>query len=468
VRDPDDRDDLMRTVRATRSPFADDLATAFRLTVTRGPDSGDVHVVEGAAAIPTLIGTSAACVVRLRDPEVSRRHASVEVYEGRLRIRDLGSVNGTYVNGVRVVEALLAGGEDVELGSSSIRLEVIAEPKAHAISSETGFGGVVGASIAMRRLYPVCHRIAQSDVPLVIEGETGTGKEVMAEAIHELSPRGPKGPFVVFDCAAAPPTLIESALFGYEKGAFTGAVAARPGVFEEADGGTLLIDEIGDLDTSLQSRLLRAIQKSETRRLGGSKWIKVNVRVIAATRRDLDKEVQEGRFRDDLFFRLAVARIVLPPLRDRTEDIEALARHFWGLSGGSPDAFPVHLLARFANHPWPGNVRELQNTVARLVALGELAESSSLFLQQLARAAPASGGVAAGSEADASGGDFIHRVVGQSLTLAEAREQVVREFERQYVAHLLEQHGGDAAKAAAASGIGERYLRTIRARARAR
>jgi DNA-binding NtrC family response regulator len=455
----------MRTVRATRSPFTDDLAAAFRLTVIRGPNAGDVHVVDGGAAIPALIGTSAACVVQLRDPEVSRRHASAEVHDGRLRLKDLGSVNGTYVNGIRVVEALLAGGEDVELGSSAIRVEVFAEPKAHAISTETGFGGVVGASLAMRRLYPFCHRLAQSDVPLVIEGETGTGKEVLAEAIHALSPRGQKGPFAVFDCAAAPPTLIESALFGYEKGAFTGAAFARPGVFEEADGGTLLIDEIGDLDTGLQSRLLRAIQKSETRRLGGSKWIRVNVRVIAATRRDLDKEVQEGRFRDDLFFRLAVARIVLPPLRDRKEDIETLARHFWGLSGGAPQSFPAHVLARFASHPWPGNVRELQNTVARLVALGELAESSSLFLQQLAHVAPGSGPA---PEADAGGGDFIRGVVGQSLTLAEAREQVVREFERQYVAHLLEQHGGDPSKAAAASGIGERYLRTIRARARAR
>jgi DNA-binding NtrC family response regulator len=179
------------------------------------------------------------------------------------------------------------------------------------------------------------------------------------------------------------------------------------------------------------------------------------VRIIAATRRDLDKEVQAGRFRDDLFFRLAVARIELPPLRDRREDIEALARHFWSLSGGDREAFPPHVLERFASHAWPGNVRELANTVARLVALGELAEASALFLK-----AQSEGGSEPGEE------DFIRKVVGQNFPIAEAREQVVREFERQYVASLLAQHGGDFARAAAASGVGERYLRTIRARAR--
>jgi DNA-binding NtrC family response regulator len=452
-------DDFTRTIRATPSPV-NDAPTSFRLTVIRGPNQGDVHIVDGGAAIPALVGTSAACTIQLRDPEVSRRHASADVHQGRLRIQDLGSANGTTVNGIRFVEAHLAGGEEIQLGSSAMRVDVEADTKPSVVSEETSFGAVVGASLAMRRLYPFCERLARSDVPLVIEGETGTGKEVMAEAIHAASPRGAKGgPFVVFDCAAAPASLIEAALFGYEKGAFTGAVNSRQGVFEEADGGTLLIDEIGDLETGLQSRLLRAIQKSEVRRIGGTKWLKANVRVIAATRRDLDKEVQAGRFRDDLFFRLAVARIVLPPLRDRKEDIATLAHHFWVQSGGVDSQFPTHLLERFAVHPWPGNVRELANTVARLVALGELAESSALFLQSQAGASP--------SSADPEG-NFIGKVVAQNLTLAEAREQVVREFERQYVAHLLAQHGGDAAKAAAASGIGERYLRTIRARARTR
>jgi len=439
---------LTATVKAP-SPVSLDLCRAFRLTVIRGPNAGEVYRVDEGAVSPTLVGTSAACAIRLRDPGISRRHASVDVQQGRLRLRDLESANGTFVHGVRIVEALLGGSEDIQFAASALHVEAESASEPAPISPETSFGPVVGASLAMRRLYPFCERLALSDVPLVIEGETGTGKEVMAEALHAASPRS-GGPFVVFDCAAAPPSLIESALFGNEKGAFTGAVTARQGVFEEADGGTLLIDEIGDLDTPLQARLLRAIQKSEIRRLGGTKWIKVNVRIIAATRRDLDKEVQAGRFRDDLFFRLAVARIALPPLRERLEDIEPLARHFWSLSGGGKE-FPTHVVDRFVSHSWPGNVRELANTVSRLAALGELAHRE-LFIQS-----------SAGVDTDPN---FIGRIVNQNLTLAEAREQVVREFERQYVVHLLDQHRGDTVRAAAASGIGERYLRAIRARVR--
>jgi two-component system response regulator HydG len=259
----------------------------------------------------------------------------------------------------------------------------------------------------------------------------------------------------VFDCTAVLPSLIESALFGHERGAFTGAATARAGVFEEAHAGTLLIDEIGDLDKALQAKLLRAIQKSEVRRLGGSGWVKVDVRVIAATRRDLNREVHAGRFRDDLFFRLAVARLMLPPLRERREDIEPLARHFWQAFGGREDAFPEHVLEPFRAQSWPGNVRELANTVARLVALGELAEPYSALPQW-----PAAGGPSTRTE------DIIERVVSQDLPLAEARDRVVREFERRYVLRLLDMHDGNASRAAAASGIGERYLRMLRARLR--
>lgn len=434
---------------------------AFRLTVVRGPDTGAFVTVDAAAALPAFLGTGELANLRLRDPEVSRRHVSIEVDGPQLRLRDLGSTNGTRVNGVRVAEAFLIGGETIELGATAI----------HVVRDETGgrplpavgaesFGDYIGRSLAMRRLYPVCERLAASDVPLVIEGETGTGKEALAEAIHAKSARASKS-FVIFDCTAVPGTLIEAALFGHEKGAFTGATASKAGVFEEADGGTLLIDEIGDLDKALQAKLLRAIQKAEVRRLGGSRWVKVDVRIIAATRRDLDAEVQADRFRDDLFFRLAVARIVLPPLRERREDIELLVRHFWTMYGhGQP--FPDDVLPKLTSHPWPGNVRELANTVARLVALGDLQESGhDLFMQRRdARTSEA-------RIADGDGGpDFIDDVVTKNLELARARELVVREFERRYVSHLLETHSGDIARAASASGIGERYLRMIRARFR--
>ena len=446
------------TVAISR-PRRDETNVGFRLTVERGPDVGDSFQVDGAAPSAVLIGTSEACSIRLRDPEVSRLHASVEVVNGDLRLRDLNSTNGTTVEGIRSVEVLLRGGEQVKLGATTLRVEVELKKTPVAIPKVASFGDLLGSSLAMRRLYPICQRLAESDVPLVIEGETGTGKEALAEAIHAASPRA-GGPFVVFDCTAVPDALIESALFGHEKGAFTGAVTSRPGVFEEAHKGTLLIDEIGDLDKSLQSKLLRAIQKSEVRRLGGQGWVKVDARVIAATRRDLDKEVQAGRFRDDLFFRLAGARIALPPLRERQEDIAALAKHFWALYGGKEAMFPAHLLDRFNSHSWPGNVRELANTIARLVALGDMAEQSSLFLQPGGGSPPAKEGGATGEK------DFIELVVEQNLTLAEAREHVLREFERQYVVHLLDLHGGDATRAAAASGIGERYLRMIRARIR--
>ena len=444
-----------------RSPAA--VASAFRITVVRGPDTGASLVVDESAAQPLLVGTSEVVDLRLRDPEVSRRHVSLEVKDASLRLRDLGSTNGTRVGGLRVVEALLQGDETIEIGAATA-LQVsrdVARPVA-PLSSQEGFGSYLGRSVAMRRLYPICEKLAKADVPLVIEGETGTGKEALAEAIHAQGPRAQR-PFVIFDCTAVPGSLIESALFGHERGAFTGAATAKAGVFEEAEGGTLLIDEIGDLDKALQAKLLRAIQKAEVRRLGGTRWIKVDVRILAATRRDLDAEVQAGRFRDDLFFRLAVARIVLPPLRERREDIELLARFFWN-QFGAMQPFPEDVLPKLESHPWPGNVRELANTVARLAALGGLGDDGGdLFMQRRPSMFPE------GMDADGSalgGADFIDGVVTKNLELARARELVLREFERRYVTHLLEVYDGDVARAASASGIGERYLRMIRARVR--
>jgi transcriptional regulator with GAF, ATPase, and Fis domain len=297
----------------------------------------------------------------------------------------------------------------------------------------------------MRRLHPLCERLAQSDVPLVIEGETGTGKEVLAEALHEAGPRA-AGPFIVFDCTAVPPTLAESELFGHERGAFTGAVSTRKGVFELAHGGTLLIDEIGELDPELQPKLLRALEKSEVRKVGSDKWTRVDVRIMAATRRDLDREVTEGRFRDDLFFRLAVTRVELPPLRMRRGDIGVLARHFWRELGGGDSPIPYGVLQAFESHSWPGNVRELRNAVARRLALGELTSSER--------------GVTEGSHAE----DAIERVLEQHLPFPRARDTLVREFERRYVERVLEEHDGNVSKAARASGIARRYFMLIRAR----
>lgn len=321
------------------------------------------------------------------------------------------------------------------------------------------FGGTKsppgGAPAAMTP--EICGLEGNDKVPAV-EGETGTGKEVLGEALHDQGARA-AGPFVVFDCTAVPPSLMESELFGHERGAFTGAVASRRGVFEKASGGTLFIDEIGDLDLTLQPKLLRAIERSAVRRVGGDAWIDVNVRVIAATRRDLDAEVQVGRFRDDLFYRLAVTRIELPPLRRRSGDITLLARHFWKVLGGSEaDAPPYDLLQRYEAYAWPGNVRELHNAVARQLALGELAQGLA------AGGGPIGPVDALAAPAQAPAGDFIEEVIALGLPLARGRERVVDEYERRYVERVLARHGGNVRRAAAASGIARRYFQLLRAR----
>src|SRR3954453_14044171 len=347
---------------------------AFIFEVIEGPDRGLALTVDASQPSRAYIGKSPICLLRLTDPTVSRRHLAIDLGE-QLRLTDLSSTNGTLLNGVRSMDAFLQGeGEVIQLGGTKIRV-LRAAPTMVQMSSATTFGRIFGASPEMRRIYPLCERLAASDVPLIIEGETGTGKELLAESLHERSARA-KEPFVVFDCTAVPPSLLEATLFGHERGAFTGAIATNKGLLQQADGGTLLVDEIGELDISLQPKLLRAIERSEFRRVGGNQWITINVRIMAATRRNLDKEIQAGRFRDDLFYRLAVARIELPPLRERRGDIALLARHFWERLGGQ-GAMPYDMLLRFEDYHWPGNVRELYNAVARALALGELANTEA-------------------------------------------------------------------------------------------
>lgn len=428
----------------------------FVLRVTGGPDAGASFEIPPSHPSTILVGQSRSADFSLRDREVSRRHLGLEVADGRLHLSDLGSRNGTRVNGLTVVEALLDGGERIDIGATAISVQRAEHATEVPLSNATGFGRLVGASPAMRRLYPLCERLAAASVPVVIEGETGTGKEVLAESLHEAGPRA-GGPFAVFDCTAVPPNLVESALFGHERGAFTGATEARRGVFEEAHGGTLLIDEIGDLDIDLQAKLLRALERSEVRRIGGKAWIRTDVRVLAATRRNLDEEVAAGRFRDDLFYRLAVARIELPPLRRRAGDVELLARTFWQRTASPGDAIPEAFVARLASYSWPGNVRELHNTVARRVALGDLGDLYE----------PGAGGRASAAPA-ASAADPIAAVLAENLPFPRAKEKVVEAFERRYVEDVLRRHGGNVVRAAAASGIARRYFQIIQARARQR
>ncbi|HEY8090094.1 MAG TPA: sigma-54-dependent Fis family transcriptional regulator, partial [Polyangiaceae bacterium] len=309
---PNDPDDA-RTAASQRPARLDEVVVAFALVVSDGPARGKTFRVEAGEGVRLLVGQGPACEIRLEDPEVSRRHAALEAAGDRLRITDLSSTNGTYVNGVCVLDAMLVGGETIRLGATELRVEPSVAKRAPAWP-HASFGRVLGGSPSMRAIYPLCERLAQSSVPVVIEGETGTGKEVLAESLHEAGPRA-GGPYVVFDCSAVQPSLAEAELFGHERGAFTGAVGSRKGVFELAHGGTLFIDEIGDLEPSLQPKLLRAVERGEVRRIGGDRLARVDVRILAATRRDLDQEVAAGRFRDDLFHRLAVTRVELPPLR---------------------------------------------------------------------------------------------------------------------------------------------------------
>jgi two-component system, NtrC family, response regulator HydG len=476
----------VETVLAPKLSSPKSAEASFALTVVAGPDQGLTFDVARGAPSRVLAGTSPSCPLRLSDRMISRRHAAFELAGARLRVTDLGSTNGTFINDVYAVDAYVSGGELVRLGETTLRVDLVAGVEPVQLPRATRFGRLVGASAEMRRLYPLCERIAASSVPVIVEGETGTGKEVLAESLHEVGPRADK-PFVVFDCTAVPPNLVESALFGHERGSFTGATESRRGVFEEANGGTLLLDELGDLELSLQAKLLRALERSEVQRVGSNRWARVDVRVLAATRRDLDREILAGRFRDDLFFRLAVARIELPPLRRRTGDVTVLAHHFWKHLAGRSVPFPAGFAQRLEDYSWPGNVRELYNAVARRVALGELAPIETARPVQEAPA-PAPGypgsaapppGKAAGvgtipppplpSEVGAPAGardedDLIASVLALDLPLTRARQRVVEEFERRYVERVLAQHGGNVRNAAAASGIARRYFQLLRAR----
>jgi DNA-binding NtrC family response regulator len=420
------------------TPSDGEARGVFVLVAVDGPNRSQSFVIDGSSPPRVLIGQSPVCEVRLEDRSVSRRHIALEIADRCLRVRDLDSTNGTYLGSTRVIEAYWNEGEVLRLGGTALRLDVLPLPQSEPETTAEGFGPVVGASPQMRRLYPLCYKLADSDVPIIIEGETGTGKEVLAEAIHEMGPRR-AGPFVVFDCTEVPQNLVESELFGHTKGAFTGAHDARQGLFEQAHGGTLLIDEIGDLPLTLQPKLLRAIERSEVRRVGGNSRIRFDVRILAATRRDLDHEVQEGRFRDDLFHRLAVARVELPPLRKRRGDIALLARHFAGNQGG--DELTPEVLARWESAPWPGNIRELRNAVARLLALGDLAMAQPVAPDPT---------------------DVIDGVLERDLPLAQARQLVVDAFERRYLERLLDRHDGNVTHAARAAGVARRYLRLLK------
>jgi two-component system, NtrC family, response regulator GlrR len=396
--------------------------------VAQGADAGATVEAKGERL---AIGTHPSNDLVLRDPKVSRFHCELRLGKDGARVRDAGSTNGTWLDGTRVESAWLRDGSTLRLGDAVLRFEAAAGVIELPLSEKTQFGELVGRSVAMRSAFARLERAAQSDATVLLEGETGTGKGQAAEAIHRESARRDK-PFVVLDCSAVAATLIESELFGHEKGSFTGAAGRRIGAFEEAHGGTIFLDEIGELSAELQPKLLRVLENRELRRVGGGGAITVDVRVIAGTNRSLRAEVNAGRFRADLYYRLAVLDVRMPPLRERPEDIPIIAEHLLARLGVAPDSElrGATYLGRLARGAWPGNVRELRNSLERAVAF------------QLPVAPPSLDGAAPPSAAG---------------TLAEGRDRAVWEFEHRYLQDLLKAHPNRQA-AATAAGVSRVYL----------
>ena len=303
--------------------------------------------------------------VFLPDDSVSRNHCELVRGADGWRVKDLGSTNGTTLAGNRIVEAFLTAGSVVGVGETKLRVTPVDEVLAVDPAMTDSFGELMGGALAMRQVFGLLAKVATTDVTVLVLGETGTGKELAARALHQHSKRK-AGPFMIVDCAAVAANLIESELFGHEKGAFTGADKRRVGAFEAADGGTLFLDEIGELPVELQPTLLRVLERREVKRLGSNETKTVNVRVVAATHRDLPAMVKEGTFREDLYFRLAVVEIRLPSLRERVEDLPLLLGTWIEASGGNISSDAVALLQ---THTWPGNVRELRNVWERARAL---------------------------------------------------------------------------------------------------
>ena len=406
----------------------------------------------GAEALELLNGTDPLAVVSdLRMPDMDGIALMAAV---QARRPGLPFVLVTAHATVETAVAALRQGA-VHYLTKPIRFDELALVLRHAVAGErsrrdvlrlrgeleraAGFEELVGSSPAIRQVFTMVDQVAPTDATVLLRGETGTGKELVARAIHRRSERRDR-PFVAVNCTAVPRELMESEFFGHEKGAFTGAVARRVGRFEQADGSTLFLDEVGDLDLALQSKLLRVLQEQEITRVGARTALRVNVRIVTATNRDLEAAVKEGRFRDDLYYRLNVIPITLPPLRERPQDLEALLDHFLGSfsarHGRPVPAPPPEVLASLQGYAWPGNVRELRNLCERAILMGWAGVLSMV-------------GAARSEEA---------ALVDPNLPLLEAKQRLVERFEREYLARLLRQHHGKIGEVARAAGIAERNL----------
>ncbi|WP_394839203.1 sigma 54-interacting transcriptional regulator [Pendulispora rubella] len=404
----------------------------------------------------TLVGSAAESGIVIADPTVSRLHAEFHFDERGLWVRDLGSRNGTFVENVMVREARLETGSTIRMGGTTLKLgSEMTTDGATPLWPAHRFGPLVGGSVVMRQLFACLAKFAVTDLAMMIQGETGTGKELVARAIHDASPRK-QGPFVIVDCAAVPDALFESELFGHVKGAFTSAVANREGAFEAADGGTVFLDEIGELPIAMQPKLLRVLESRTVRPVGSTEHRRVDVRIVCATHRDLRTMVNAGAFREDLYFRLAGVPILVPPLREHPEDIPLLVEHILG-RGASAE-----LLAATANRPWLGNVRELRNFVERARAVGAQ-QALQMASQQSTGGSPSGTMRAAPSVANttASMNPALLSNISFQQSFREFRDQWLEVGEREYLSRVLAQHARSIAAAARQAGLDRTYMHRL-------
>ncbi|MEZ4365873.1 MAG: sigma 54-interacting transcriptional regulator [Kofleriaceae bacterium] len=434
-----DRATMLQTGLANQA--ARPRAAARRYVLQVLPSGASVAV----GARPAVVGAHGACDLVIDDAQASRRHAEVSLTEGGVRIRDLGSTNGTWWNGSRLTEAIVPGGSTVTFGSTAVRITV-ADAPAVPPSEHERFGGLVGGSFAMRELFAILELAAPSDATVLIEGESGTGKELVARALHDASARA-AGPFVVVDCSAIGEALLDSHLFGHVRGAFTGAERDRKGAFVEASGGTLFLDELGELPLPAQARLLRALEAQTVQPVGADRPVSVDTRVVAATHRDLAGMVAAKAFRFDLFYRLAVVHVALPPLRARLDDLPLLVRTFAEAKGRPLGPVDGDNLSKLTRHAWPGNVRELRNVLERAWAMSPPGTEFR--------------GLRLWVEGTAGAGEEFVDVVETSLPFKDAKERWNDHFERRYLTALFAEHAGNVSRTAAAAGLSRRHLREL-------
>jgi DNA-binding NtrC family response regulator len=431
---------------ATRSGAPESGATAtarrrFVLDVVDGDDHGRRVVQE---RLPLTVGTAQGDDLQLTDRYASRHHCRIiQSEDGSYLLHDQGSRNGTYCNGIRVFQIAIALGTEVQVGRTRIRFG-LEDPDAEA--KVDSFGELLGGGHAMRRVFDVLRSVTASELTCLILGETGTGKELAARALHDNSCRA-GGPFIVIDCGTVSESLIEDKLFGHERGAFTGALKDAKGAFEEAHRGTIFLDEVGELQLGLQPKLLRVLERREVTRLGSHRPLHVDVRVVAATHRNLESMVASGGFREDLYYRLTEATITLPPLRNRTEDIELLARAVLDQIGGRQLSLTADALELLAGYSWPGNVRELRNVLRRLAATARGNVLDAAALQGMAWQKPRP------SERTREQRPELY----STLPLAAAKDAQRKE----YLAQLLGVHGDDHDAIARQMGVNIKYARRL-------